>query len=92
MSGWVFLYMFVILKIPVIAAILLVWWAVREQPEATDGGHGGSRRRDHPRPRPPRPPRRGPHGDPAPPAPERVRTRAHLPEPAHRGQPVRAAR
>jgi hypothetical protein len=73
--GWAFVYMFVILKIPVIAALWLIWWAVKEEPapeEARDerGGGGGSH---HPRLRPPRGPRRGPHAEPRPPSPTRVR-------------------
>jgi len=66
--------MFVALKIPIVAAFWLVWWATRapetedERPDEDDGG-GGS----HPREPLPRPPRRGPHGDPPPRAPQRVR-------------------
>lgn len=77
--GWAFFYMFVILKIPLIAAIWLVWWAVKQDPEtAPDTGRGddGGNGRDHPRPRPPRPPRRGPHADPLPQPPSRVRAHA----------------
>lgn len=83
--GWAFVYMFVILKIPVAAAIWLVWWASRE-PEAapeSGGGGGGGGRRDHPRPRPPRPPRRGPHAEPAPRAPSRIRVYARRPDRTH---------
>ena len=73
----VFVWMFVVLKVPIIAALLLIWYAVRE-PEPTVGGDddGGSRRPREPKPRPkrPRPPRRGPHAAPPPPAPPRVRT------------------
>jgi hypothetical protein len=85
--GWAFFYMFVILKIPVVAAIWLVWWASRAPEPAggadTGGGQGGS----HPRIRPPRPPRRGPHAEPPPRAPARVRTargRTLLPAAPHR--------
>ena len=85
--GWAFVYMFVILKIPVAAAIWLVWWAAKE-PETsgdTDSDGGGGRRHDHPRPRPPLPPRRGPHAEPPPAAPSRVRVRGlSLRDPAHR--------
>jgi len=72
-------FLFVALKVPVLAACWLVWWAVRAEPavdeEETppgedDGGNRGSR---HPVPRLPRSPRRGPHGDPAPAPPPRVR-------------------
>ena len=68
--------MMVILKIPVIAAFVLIWWAVREPPvaeeEPTDGD-GGARRHRHPRGKPPHPPRRGPHAEAPPPQPKRVR-------------------
>ena len=72
--GWAFFYMFVILKIPVLLALWIVWWAVRDEPsaaevEADEGGGGGG----HPRTRPPRPPRRGPHRDRPLPSPPRVR-------------------
>jgi hypothetical protein len=78
---WGFLWIMVVLKLPVIALLLLVWWAVRqvdEEPGAEDGGDGGSKLPRHPRPttRGPRSPRRGPHGDPPVPAPARVRTAA----------------
>jgi hypothetical protein len=76
--SWTFLYLMVFLKLPIIALLYLVWWAVRQQPEQGDqeGGDddGGSRRPRHPRP-PLRPlPRRGPHHGARPPAPpSRVR-------------------
>jgi len=72
-------YLFVALKIPLIAAILLVWWAIKQEPDpseedARDDG-GGTKRRLHPIPRRgPKPPRRDPHGAPEPPSPPRVRT------------------
>ena len=73
-----FVWMFVVLKIPVIAALLLIWWAVREpDPEPEEDPRGGSSDREPPRgPRRPRPPRRGPHASPPPSAPARVRTAA----------------
>ena len=76
-----FLWMFVVLKIPVAALLALVWWAAKEPEPATDGeGDGGSRRPDHPRgPRAPKPPRRGPHAGAPPPAPGRVRIGAFGP-------------
>jgi hypothetical protein len=84
--GWAFVYMMVILKIPVLAALYIVWWSVRAEPapeegEVRDGGGGGSH---HPRPRRPRPPRRGPHADPPPRPPTRVRARARVADLAHR--------
>ena len=59
------LFLGVILKIPVLFAIWLVWWAARSDPELEDapgdaGDHTFRRwRRD---PLRPRGPRRGPHG------------------------------
>ena len=85
--GWTFFYLMVVLKIPIIAAIWLIWWAVREpaapEQERSDGD-GGSRRHRHPRGRPPRLPRRGPHAEPPPRAPSRVRVTARASVRAHR--------
>lgn len=59
------IWMFVILKIPVLAALWVVWYALKapdpaiEEPEERGGG---SDREPGPSPRRPRPPRRGPHG------------------------------
>ena len=74
---WTFIFLMFVLKIPVIGLLLLVWWAIRQEPETGDGGSdddGGSRRPRHPRP-PLQPlPRRGPHHGARPPAsPSRVR-------------------
>jgi hypothetical protein len=78
--GWTFLYLMVFLKLPIIALLYLVWWAIRQEPDdqSDEGGEsddGGSKRPRHPRP-PLRPlPRRGPHhGMPAPSSPPRTRT------------------
>lgn len=75
--GWTMFYLFVMLKLPIIAAIWLVWWAVKQEPDPNedvrDDGGAGKRPRLHPIPRLPRTPRRGPHGEPAPVAPPRVR-------------------
>lgn len=71
------IWMFVVLKIPIFAALYLIWYAIQEpEPVADDADDagGGSDRDDGPRPRRPRPPRRGPHGTPAPAPPARVRT------------------
>lgn len=83
---WGFVFLMFVLKIPLLALIGLVWWAIKQTPEEAeapqDGGDGGSRV-DHPRGPRPRHPRRGPHGDPAPSAPPRVRSvaaRAQTPE------------
>ncbi|MDX6698414.1 MAG: hypothetical protein QOE65_1811 [Solirubrobacteraceae bacterium] len=79
--GWTFVYLMVALKIPIIALLWIVWWAVRATPDVAEApGDGGVK--DRPRPRHPRtPPRRGPrrrdpHGAPLPASPPRVRTTA----------------
>jgi hypothetical protein len=64
-------FLAVVLKLPVLGAIWLVWWASRPIPEpegAEDDGGGFGRWR--PQPRPPRGPRRGPHGGDARPLPD----------------------
>jgi hypothetical protein len=69
-------YLFVALKVPIILAGLIVWWAVRQEPDPSgdQSDDGGARRkRPHPRRPLPRAPRRGPHGDPLPLPPPRVR-------------------
>jgi hypothetical protein len=77
---WTFVWLMVILKIPIVALFLLVRWAVRETPETAGGEDGGIGPRlgplhpHHPRSRLPRTPRRGPHGDSPQMPPERVRT------------------
>ena len=87
---WGVFWLAVILKIPIVALLTIVWWAVREPPvpeaEPNDG-EGGSPRYPHPRTRPPQPPRRGPHGDPQPMPPDRVRVARRaprVPEPPER--------
>jgi hypothetical protein len=73
-----FLWMMVVLKIPIAALLWLVWWAIQEpEPVVPGEDDGGSRRPDHPRgPSRPRPPRRGPHAGDPPASPPRVRTAA----------------
>jgi hypothetical protein len=73
---WTMFFMFVALKVPLIALALLVWWAIHQvdDPAQDNGGDGGAKRRPHPLAPLPRHPRRGPHGDPAPLPPPRVRT------------------
>jgi hypothetical protein len=80
---WTFIWLMLILKIPIVGLLLLVRWAVRQstEPEAEaaseDGGIGPKPAPHppfHPRARLPRSPRRGPHGEPALPSPARVRT------------------
>jgi hypothetical protein len=91
MDVWTFVWLFLILKIPVVALLLLVRWAAREPTETAPNDDGGTGPRSHPlhphhpRSRPggrgPITPRRGPHGDPLPASPRRVRTivaRGHL--------------
>ena len=71
-----FVWMFLVLKIPIVAALWLIWWAIQEPEPVTDEDveDGGSDRRHRPGSRHPRPPRRGgPHATPVP-APPRVRT------------------
>jgi hypothetical protein len=66
------------LKIPLIALIYIVWWAIKQEPEeetqSSDDDGGIKPRRMHPRKPFPRRPRRGPHGDPVPQPPSRVRS------------------
>lgn len=80
--GWTMLYLFVFLKLPIVAACLLIWWAVKQEPDYDESDGGGGHRRPHPAPTLPHSPRRGPHREAAPPAPARVRSvrnRAHEP-------------
>jgi hypothetical protein len=73
--GWGMLWLFVALKIPLLALCYLVWWAIKQEPEPIGGEEtdGGEKTRLHPAPTLPRPPRRGPHGEASPPSPPRVR-------------------
>jgi hypothetical protein len=75
--GWTFVYLMLILKLPIAGLLYLVWWAIHQSDEPTQNGDegGGSKvpRRPHPHPRLPRHPRRGPHGGDAVPAPARTR-------------------
>jgi hypothetical protein len=82
-EAWGFIWIMVILKIPLVALLWLVWYAVMAKPdpvtdETGDGGVG------RPKPREPkgpgRPRRRGPHGDTAVPSPPRTRTTARARE------------
>ena len=76
MEWTTFVWMFVMLKIPIVMLLWLVWYAIQTpEPEiADDRDEGGSDRRHRGLPRNPRRPRRGgPHAAP-PPAPPRVRT------------------
>lgn len=78
-----FIFLMVVLKLPIAALFYIVWWAVRAvpEPEVSSDEDGGTckplaprPRHPHPRPALPRRPRRGPHGAPALPAPPRTRT------------------
>jgi hypothetical protein len=64
--------MMLVLKIPVLAAFAIIWWAVKQTPPQPEPGpsgpSGGSKT-----PPPPAPRRRGPHDQLAPDAPARVR-------------------
>jgi hypothetical protein len=78
--GWGMLWLFVALKIPIVALLWIVWWAIHQEPEVEepppgDGGLrvAGQREPVHPRKPLPHTPRRGPHGEQALPAPPRVR-------------------
>jgi hypothetical protein len=81
-TTWTFIWLMVLLKIPIVGLFLIVRWAVGQTPETAseeDGGIGGPMRpRDprHPPTRLTRPPRRGPHGEHPPASPARVRTLA----------------
>lgn len=74
--GWAFVWMMVVLKLPIVALLYIVWWAMRQEPlpedEPADSGTGGGGT-PHPRGPRPRPPRRGEHGQPPPRSPRRVR-------------------
>jgi hypothetical protein len=88
MDVWVFIWLMIGLKIPIVALFLLVRWAAREPTETVPNDDGGASPRSrplhphHPHSRPggrgggrgPILPRRGPHGDPQPAPPPRVRT------------------
>ena len=41
--GWTFVYLMVILKLPIVALLRIVWWAIRQTPEEAEqpGGEGG---------------------------------------------------
>jgi hypothetical protein len=70
---WEFVFMMVILKIPIVYLCLVVYWAVRAEPKppepallpAEPTGQDGPEPRAAWRRRSPRRPRRGPHGSPA---------------------------
>ena len=76
-----FIFLMLVLKLPILALFYIVWWAVQSPPEPQplsdeDGGSKRPLSPRHPHPRPPLPrnPRRGPHGAPPVAPPPRVRT------------------
>jgi hypothetical protein len=77
---WTFLWLMLILKIPIVGLLSIVWWAIKQGPETEpvpedDGGikdRPRPRHPFHPRPRLPHAPRRGPHGESAPHPPARM--------------------
>ena len=77
-----FIFLMVVLKLPIFGLLYIVWWAIRAvpEPEPVTDEDGGTKKPLSPRPRHPHPraplprnPRRGPHGAPALPAPPRTR-------------------
>jgi hypothetical protein len=91
--GWTLFFMLVILKIPMVAALWLIWYAIQE-PEPTEDGQAGEERGPR-RKFPPKPrwPRRGPvvgGGDcKPPPCPQEVTERIQRPAPAYARRPER---
>jgi hypothetical protein len=41
-SVWEAVFMLVVLKIPMIYLAIVVWWAIRAEPDAGDGGEGAA--------------------------------------------------
>ena len=80
---WTFIWLMLLLKIPIGGLLWIVWWAIHktdEEPTVSGDEDGGSRTRVHsnphpraPRPHAPRTTRRGPHPGAAPSAPPRTR-------------------
>jgi hypothetical protein len=73
MEGWSLVFMLVVLKIPMIGALFIIWYAIKEEPapdeEEADGGRRGPRHNGPQRPRPPRRPAGGVGCRPSPPSP-----------------------
>jgi hypothetical protein len=74
--GWGFVWLMLVLKIPIAMLLYIVWWAIKQsdEPAPDASGEGGARAPVHPRRPLPSAPRRGPHGEPQLPAPPRTRT------------------
>jgi hypothetical protein len=70
------LYLFVFLKLPIVAACWIIWWAIHQEPDHDESDGGGGKPRPHPAPVLPHAPRRGPHREATPPAPPRIRPAA----------------
>jgi hypothetical protein len=90
--GWTLVFMIVILKIPMIAALWLIWYAVKAVPEAEEDAPDSDRGPRRKLPPMPRWPRRGPvlgGGDcKAAPCPE-TSERIERPAPAYARRPER---
>ena len=79
MDAWTFIFLMLVLKIPIVLLLGIVWWAIHAEPDPAEdeSGEGGSKRPRNPHPRGPlpRPARRGPHhADRRVPAPPRTRS------------------
>jgi len=77
-----FIFMMLVLKLPLAALLYIVWWAIKSTPEVEGSDEGGGAKRWPHGPRPPRtphPPRRGPHAAPEPQPPRRVRVESRTP-------------
>lgn len=75
--GWGFVWLMLVLKIPIAMLLYIVWWAIKQsdmEEQTPDTGDGGTRKPRHPRGPLPHAPRRGPHAEPQPPAPARIRS------------------
>ena len=75
--GWGFVWLMLVLKIPIAMLLYIVWWAIKQsdvEEQAPESGDGGTRKPRHPRGPLPHAPRRGPHAEPQPPAPARIRS------------------
>ena len=72
-----FIWLMLVLKIPIAALLWLVWWASKapapQEPEPAVVDRRSLHGPPGPWPRHPRPPRRGPHAEPLPRAPARTR-------------------
>jgi hypothetical protein len=91
--GWTLFFMIVILKIPMIAALWLVWYAVKAVPEPEEDAAEDDRGPRRKLPPTPRWPRRGPvlgggNCKPAP-CPQEATERVQRPAPAYARRPER---